>query len=370
MAAMRRRSGVGVVIALVFFVVLTFGGAGASIYLYQQLELAKDAIVQTEKGLKTIASDFEKYGWGELPQQDPTALNVTFTRESFDTMRVRLATADHYLREIQPLVGYESTEAMERAIRNAPFQEIVLRGGFEEEDQKEQFTYKSLKALLEQYEKDYVQLTSRRDQLQRDKTALEQQIRARLKELEDKEARHQAERNKLIGEHRKAIDTLNAGKRQLESAVARERQGKLAVEKNVQAKENERRALEQQMRRQVKQLEKEIERLTPKPEREEEKLTPDGAVVTVKPGFITIEGGENIGVEVDFRFVVYTKTPAGTNDLKAIVRVGKVYDAISEVFILTAVEEDEEGLGGLQKGDLVVSEDKWTRFYKEPEGGQ
>jgi len=355
MAAVRRRSGGGIVVALVFFVVLAIVGIGGTVWFYQQFRLAKNAIAATEEAVNTtVAESFRTANW-ELPTQDPSQFGVTFTSESYRAAAAKLEEAREYLHVVKPLLGYADVATLQNALRSAEIQpELVTppEGG------EPRLAYDSVQAVLERYGQEHIRLTQARTSLAAKNASLKKDLDEANKALVERQNEHQLKINELVAAHRQAITKLEEGRTASNAARDAERAAKLAAEQKVQAKEAERLAQMQELRAEIRKLEKRIKELTAPPAGEtEERLVPVGEVIAVKSGFITIGGGENKDIGVNSEYVVYSETPDGKRTRKALVRVGRVYENVSEVYVLATASEE-----ALAEGDLYCSEVDWNRF--------
>jgi len=351
MAAVRRSSDSGIVVALVIFIILTVVGLGGAIWSYQQLRVAQQTMVATQNDFHDVIHTlFEQNGW-ELHTQTPTELGVRYVRESYEDVAAKLNAAAEYEQVFRPMLGWESLESAQTAMKRfAVQQEAAQRGDA---------MYATLRLLLERYDESYRNLTQRVADLTASGQATAEQLSKTRTELTDTQTRLRAENSRNLQDFQTKLGELRAVNDDLDARVGKHRQDAVAWQQKHQEEVNGRRTDVARLQAEADKWHKAYEDLITPPGGRE-KLVADGEVLEVRSefDFVVIQGGADQGFKEDDAFVVYTVTPAGVNKRKGAIVVGQVKEHTS---IATVI--DEEG-GYVLAGDPFVSALRWDQFHR------
>ncbi|MFW6456821.1 MAG: hypothetical protein ACOC0A_00865, partial [Planctomycetota bacterium] len=155
MSAAKRRSGNGLVIALVVFIVLALTGIGTSIWLYQQKAMMQQAIDANQADFEEqIKSVFEDENW-DLDTRADASFGIRYGKDAFGNVQTKLAHAA-LLEDLRPVIGWDSPESITDRLNDSPAQEA-------DQDQ-----YETVRGLLGFYEQEYERLKSQIDELNSD----------------------------------------------------------------------------------------------------------------------------------------------------------------------------------------------------------
>ncbi|KPK62066.1 MAG: hypothetical protein AMK73_06840 [Planctomycetes bacterium SM23_32] len=348
MAAAKRSSGSGIVVALVIFALLAVVGLGFAIWFYQQLSLARAAIVADQAAFKnSVAAEFAANGW-KLTTQTPSDLGVSYAAESYSDVTQKLKEAAEYEKVTLPLLGWESLEGIQTAMAESPLQRQAEQAG--------EPTYSALRPLLTQYEQSYERLSDEVADLRQRNDRLAADLDAANITRVQNEQKLRADLTKAQNEFRDGLNKLNADYRDMEARHERQRQEAADWQRKHQQEVQAR-------RRDVADLKAEAENWREKYEKAvagpgpREVLTAEGEVIEVWPDydFVMIQGGSDRDRKANETYVVYTVTPDGQSKEKGRILVGQVHDHTS---LATIAQED----GYIVEGDLFVSVERWDQF--------
>jgi len=357
MAAVRRSSDSGIVVALVIFIILTVVGLGGAIWSYQQLRVAQETIIATQNGFHdVIHTAFEQNGW-ELQTQTPAQLGVRYTRQSYEDVAAKLSAAAEYEKVVKPMLGWESLESAETARKGFTVQQEAAQRG--------DAMYATLRLLLERYDDSYRDLTRRVADLTASRQATAEQLSKTQAELTDSQKRLREENSRNLQDFQTKLGELRAANDDLEARVSKHRQEAVAWQQKHQEEVNAHRTDAARLQAEADRWHKQYEDLVAPPG-EREKLVADGEVIEMRSefDFVVIQGGADQGYKEDDVFIVYTVTPAGVNKRKGTIVVGQVKEHTSIATVL-----DEEG-GYVLAGDPFVSALRWNQFYRHTVAAQ
>jgi hypothetical protein len=353
MAAARRSSDSGLIVALVIFVILWVACLGGAIWFWQQFEKVKTGSDRVQADFDgKVADFFAAQGW-ELDDQSPDEWGIRYVGESFDDVVLRLEDAAEHEELMDSVLGWQSVETARQALAEDDLQAVAAESGDGE--------FRTIMDLLEGYGSEYKSLTDDVQRLQASNDSLvaeRDSIRTRSQEdLADL----QAENTKIVADYGKRAGDLEATNANLNNRVT-----ELTAEV-----QNWRRRHQQEVdarRRDATDLKAEVDKWREMYEEavagpgEREVLVADGEVLEVNGqfDFVVIEGGENEEVKANDVFVVYSVLPDGSHRKKGVLLVGEVMP-VTSVATIASQEEDSY----IVKGDNVVSQDRWFQFYRE-----
>jgi len=343
MSAARRSSGSGVVVALVIFVVLTFVCAGGAIWLYQQNAMLKQAVAENQRVFHAkVASIFQQHNW-DLPEDMDALYGMKFGEKTFEAVAERLGEAVEY-EHLRELLGWEGVNEVQAVLDTSPAQGQAER-------------YSTVAGLMKFYEEQYVALTERVAQLEKDLrnkeqviadkaaalTKLQRDLQAQIKQLDANYTAAIAQQQKQFNDMKAMYEQARAALAQLQESFGKARQDWEA---------------------QAAKLHKEIEgwkQLYMQATGGQEpgtKMKPAGKIMDVEPvhQFVILEGGRDAGRKPAEKYVVYSELPGAVRTRKAEVHVTEVYDTTS---LATIFNQKEQVLAG----DLFVSKQTWDSFY-------
>ncbi len=348
MAAVRRSSGSGVIVALVVFVVLTFVGIGCAIWFLQQFKMARQAIKTDQTAFEdTIGSAFVANGW-ELNQISPTQQGFKFTQESYNGVAAKLAMAAEYEKQVQPLLGWQSLDSLKSALAESPAQK--------EAEQRGEPTYHELRLLLGFYEESYTRLNQEVADLRTRNDDLSKRLEETKQSLVQTEQRLQGQLTQATQKFEQDLNQLRSDYTDLMTRHDRQRQEATDWTGKYQEEVNARKSEVTSLQDQVAALQKRIDDLLAGPAGTD-RLEAEGKVIEVRSDydFVLIEGGQDRGVVANDRFVVYSVMPDGKGRKKGELLVGQVYEHTS---LATIAQEDEY----IVAGDSFVSLRRWDWF--------
>ncbi len=358
MAAVRRSSGSGVVVALVIFVVLAFVGIGSALFFYQQFRMHKEAIDTDQLVFSDIVGrEFAANGW-HLSEQSPTELGVKYTQESYTDVKAKLAVAAEYEKEALPFLGWESLEGMRSALAESPVQKKAEEEG--------EATFHMLRPLLKSYEDSYIQFLADIAGLETRNDDLAQRLDEAKKSLAETEQRLQRQLTDATEKFERDLSEQRTVNNDLQTRHDRQRQEAVDWRAKYQQEVNERKRDVVQLQDQLAALQKRYAELVRGPG-EADKLVPEGKVIEVRSDyrFVLIQGGKDRGMSQSDRLVVYTLTPDGRGRKKGEILVGAVYEHTS----LATIVGEERGEYVLE-GDSFVSLQRWDWLHRETETAQ
>lgn len=348
MAAARRNSESGVIIALVFFVVLAFAGIGCAIWFGQQLAQTRTAVGSTQDAFaETVAAVFQENGW-ELSAASPDELGVRFKREAFADVAEKLQQAAAYENQVKPALGWESIEGMKNAIAVSPAQQQIAAEG--------DGPFSTVQRLLMHYESAYRRMGSELEQLRAQNAGLIQQKENLSKQVAQQERNLREQLNDAEQEFKESLAKMRADYQEVLASFENMRQQAADWQQEYQQALNQHNALASDLKDQIAALQSELREIYSPGEREQ--MTPEGHVLSVDSQFdsVFIEGGQDKNVRENDTFVVYGKTPDGKDRMKGLVRVSQVYDTTSRASIL---QEDEV----IVEDDYIVTMKEWRLFH-------
>ncbi len=349
MAAVRRSSGTGVVVALVIFVLLAVVFLGCAVYFYQQNRLARQGVAANQAAFQqTVHQKFREAGW-ELSTQSPSELGFRYVQESYSEVTSKLDQAAQYEKAVRPLLGWQSVEGMHSDASGSPIQ------------QEAETTYQTVRGLLAGYEDSYVALNDTVADLTRRNTDLSQRLEATKNELVETESQLNQQLNDAAEQYRQALAQLDADYTDMTQRHGRQREDATGCREELQEVRAANRTgvteLQQTAAKWREMYEAEIAGPGPR-----EVLTAAGQVLAVysEHDFVMIEGGADRNVQENDAFVVYSMNPDGTARKKGVVLVGQVHDHTS---LATIAREDAYIVGG----DSFVSQERWDQFHRAAE---
>jgi hypothetical protein len=355
MAAAKRSSGSGIIVALVIFALLAVVGLGFAIWFYQQLRIAKQIIAADQSAFQeTVAAEFTANGW-ELSTETPSPdLGVTYTRESYNDVVRKLEQAAEYEQVTMPLLGWESLEGIRTAMAESPLQREAEAAG--------EPVHRTMRPLLDQYENSYETLSEETGNLRQRNDRLAADLDAANQKQVQTQQRLTQQVNDLRQAHRQALNELGAAKTDLEARVRRESDAAAEWQRKYQQEAQAHRGDVADLRDEVQMWREKYERAVAGPG-PREKLVADGSVIEVWPDyeFVMIEGGADRERKENETYVVYDVTPDGENRAKGRILVGQVNEHTS---LATIAEED----GYILEGDLFVSVERWDQFQRKTAG--
>jgi hypothetical protein len=350
MAAVRRRSGAGIVVALVFFVVLAFVGIGGCIWLYQRLELKESALAETNSAIEAqIGEKFTQYQWPWSPVNEPTGLK--YTTEVLAPVSDKLEQAREMEAEYQPVVGYESTPRVQQALANAAGDQ----------------DFSTLQELVTYHNRQYNALTSQVRSEQQEVRDLEQARAKDEAEFTEQLKQEQQRYEQTLNELRQDVKRYEETKNQLQADLDETRKLKEQIQSELNERERQFRARLVELNQQVEALNDRIEELKRPPMQEDIPELYALAEITAydtDTGDRFFSAGQDENVMAQDRFVVYELTEEGSPQRKALIRASKVHDIISEFYVVDKQEDAE-----LDVGDKVVTMEMWEN-YQQATGGE
>jgi len=333
------------VVALVIFIVLTFVGIGAAIWLYQQYSILQRAVAANQQAFEQqAASVFQREGW-DLSHEVGAEYGFKYDEQAYAQVAQKLNQAAEY-EALLALLGWESTNEVQSALDVSPVQ-----------DERPDERYSSIAALLGFYEQQYELLTERVRELDAEVAAKQQLIDDKTAALTRTQNELRAEINELdaaykaaLAEHRKQFNDMQDMYEQARALVR-------------ECRDNYDRAREQweasaaDLRKEAEAWRNEYLRVT-RGEAAGETMTAAGKVLDVEPihEFAILEGGNDVGREVNQRFVVYSELVSGLRTRKAEVRITEVRNTTSLGVLFNQKEQ-------VLEGDSFVSKEVWDQFH-------
>ncbi len=349
MAAVRRSSGSGVVVALVVFVILAVAGIGSAIYFYQRYAQASQALATTQTAIKdSIHEVFRDSGW-TLTTQEASPLGVEYVRQSFKDVAGKLELAAEYEDLQENELGWESVAGMKDAIRTAPVQREAEETGTP--------PMTSLKGLLALYERLYEQATSQVESLRSQNQQLTQQRSEGQDAKAELEEQLRTKVNTVTQSYNDKLAALQKSYDELDAELDRRSQQASERQEDYQEQINQAKSKVAELQDELEQWKERYEEIVRGPEKRE-KLQPDGQVIRMdtEQDFVYIEGGEDKGFRENERYVVFERMPSGEDRRKGVIVLAHVGDIISRG---TLVSEEQYVL----EGDYFVAQAKWNEFH-------
>ncbi len=349
MAAVRRSSESGVVVALVVFVILAVAGVGSAIYFYQRYAQTRQAVATTQQAVQeTIHAVFKDAGWS-LTTREASPLGVEYTQESFGDVAARLGEAAEYEDLRENLLGWESIDGLRDAIRTAPVQKEAEAAGNP--------PMATLKGLLALYGKLYQQRVSEVASLKAQSQELKQQLNRAESEKTELENQLRAQLNAEAQSYKQKTVALQQSNDELNKELGRRSQQASKRQEEYQKQLNQANSKIASLQDQVEEWKERYWERVRGPEKRPQ-LQPDGKVIRLdeEDDFVYVEGGQDKGFRENERYVVFERMPSGEDRKKAIIVLGEVGEIVSRAAI---VSEDQYVL----EGDYFVSVARWDEFH-------
>ncbi|MFO8007989.1 MAG: hypothetical protein R6V05_09650 [Candidatus Brocadiia bacterium] len=350
MAAVRRSSQSGVVVALVVFVILAFAGVGCGIWFYQQLQIAKQAIAQSQSALdESVHAVFRDSNW-ELPTQSPDQLGIRYTQETFQRVAQQLRVAAAFQNEIAPTLGWTNLQNIQDEMESSPLQQELQAEG--------QAGFDQLSGLFDAYERRYEALSTEVSNLSSQNEDLSGRLAQAKQDLVETEKNLGEKVNQEIQDFRDQMAELRADYEDLLASYNQQQETAQEWQQKFQEQVNDRKAQVAQLQDQVGQWENRYWEAVQGPG-EAEELPARGEVISVDSDndFVFIEGGSQHGFHENEVYVVFSRTPDGQNVRKGEVVVGDVYENVSRAIIRDTVQGEY-----ILQGDEFTSLELWDKF--------
>ncbi len=351
MAAVRRSSDSGLIVALVIFVVLMFAGLGCAIWFYQQRSLTRQALVANQGHFETtIAQEFRNSGWPALTSDAGSELGVTYGAAAFGEVQLKLQDAAEYEELKEDVLGWESMDSVLAAIAESPLQKASTDAG--------RAGYGQLRLLLDDYEDTYTDLLSREARLTADNAALQAQLVDAQQTIVTTRRDLEARNNQAGQKFNQDVAKLRADFNDMSTRHDRQRQEAVAWqqkhEQEVQARRGEAAKLLQEVALWRKRYEDAV-----RPPGEGRRLVAAGEIIKIlnEEEMVIIQGGQDVDVRENQRFVVYEETPDGGGRKKGMLLVAQVNGT-------TSVASIAEEVDYILEGDYFISLATWTDFQR------
>jgi len=346
MAAVRRGSESGMVVALVVLVVLAVVGIGGAVWSYRLLMIERNNVRTNQAAFAdSIGKQFKDNAWA-LPTQSPPQLGVSYTDQSYTAVAQKLAEAGEYEKAVKPMLGWESVDGMKAAMAESPAQKEGTG------------TYATMRALLGYYENAYGQLSTEVGDLRTRNAALTADLDAARKDFV---SRVEALNKKVNDDIENINAALTKAQQDYKDMSDREAKGRQDVagwtqkyQQEAQARHDDVASLQDEAAKWRKQYEDLIA-----PPEGREQLVAHGKVMGVWPNyeFVMIEGGGKEGVKQNDVQIVYNILPDGAVQVKGVILVGKVNEHTA---LATITKEDHY----IVEGDLFVSQARWDQYRR------
>ncbi|MGD2175734.1 MAG: hypothetical protein PVJ27_10060 [Candidatus Brocadiaceae bacterium] len=349
MAAVRRTSESGIVVALVVFVILAFAGVGCGIWFYQQLSLAKQTIAATQDSFEsTVHAVFRENNW-ELPTQEPPELGVVYAAESFERTAAKVREAAEFENVVMPTLGWESVAGMQQALQSSTAQKELEAQG--------EATFNQFSGLLEFYERRYDSLNSTVAELRSKNGDLTERLESTKADLVKTQEEMGEKLNQATENFKSELGTLRSDYNELLAQYEEQQKTAMEWQQKYQDELNQRRQQVSELKDQVETWETRYWNEVRGPA-EEELLQPLGKVISVdtENDFVYIEGGADLGFREKEVYVVFGRTPGGEDRRKGVITISEVRDSVSRA----SVTQEEEFI---VEGDYFVSFELWDRFH-------
>lgn len=344
MAAAKRSSGKGTVIALVVFIVLAFAGIGVSIWLYQQNTIIRQAAA-TNQGYfrREVGALFDEQNW-TLDERVDSPYGFRYGEDAYRQVEQRLQDAA-MLEKMRPELGWDTYEPLHEAVVNSPAQQDATH------------KYDDLRGLFGHYEERYQSLNDRVAKLSRDLQTTKNQLDDKTKAMDAMQKRLEKEKNQAIAEHKEAIGNLREQYNEMQQMYQETRRKLQDWQKKFDQAQKDWEQKLNKAQSEVGQWKQAYRQATRGPEKIKE-LKADGEVLSVEPRreLVVLAGGEDTGRKRNQTFVVYTRTPAGARKKKGTVVSNNVYETTTLATVRLQHAQ-------LLEGDLFVPREVWNRFY-------
>jgi len=349
MAAVRRGSDSGYIVAMVICVVVAIVSVIGLIWSYQQLSLARKAIADNQNQFgSAVGSVFSKNGW-ELTAQTPTELGVKYSGESFADVAAKLEMAAEYEKAVLPLVGWQSLDGIQAALADSPLQKEAEAQGAG--------AFATVQGLLASYEEKYIALTGKVATLEAETGNLSKQLADTKQTLLQTEQQLRGEMNAAAQQFRDDLAKLRQDYNDIVAQHDEQQRQAGQWRQKYQEEVNTRERMASDLQDRITKLRRELEVAIAGPG-EKERMKAKGRVRVVQPEFefVVIEGGRDKGVTEDSRMVVYEMTPDGRERMKAIIQVGQVKEYTSVAIVSRADDT-------IFEGDYFVPVALWQQFH-------
>ncbi len=349
MAAVRRGSESGVVIALVIFVVLAIVGIGFAVWSYSQLRMAQNEIEQNQQLFaNNVGAAFNEAGW-QLSTQTPTELGFKYGQQSYEDVAQKLEQAAECEKELMPTLGWQSLEGLRTDLSDSPAQAAAEAAGLS--------PYGDLRGLLQYYEETYADLKQQVASLNSENAALENQVsslKQSLTETErewgDKLAEATEDFQNKIAQLRQDYEDIvgKYNEQRQQTADWRQKHGQEVAEHERDVNE---------LQRRLTHLQERYDEVVRGPQ-PEEKMAAESKVLVMnaEDQFVVLEGGADEDRKPETTYVIYRLTPDGQQRKKGTVEVAEVYEHSS----LAVVTDETETI---LVGDPAVTKARWDRFH-------
>ena len=345
MAAARRSSGSGIVVALVIFIVLAFIGIGAGIYLFQQYAILKQAVMANQRSFEgNVGSVFKRQLW-DLTREIGAEYGFEYDEKAHQDVAGKLALAADQ-EAMVPLVGWKNSGEVRSALQLSPVQT----------EQPE--AYSTVAGLLSFYEQEYKALTDRARNLQQQVANQQQIIDDKAAELAKVQNGLEQQINQATTDYKNALaqhrKDFNDMKQMYEQARGEVKQGREDYDKAQQRWET----ILAEVRKEADGWKELYQKVVGGGKIEEARLTAAGKVLEVEPihEFAVLEGGEDTGRTTNQKFTVYSEAPGGVRTRKGEVHISKVEKTTSLATIFNQKQQ-------ILRGDMFVSNEVWEKFY-------
>jgi len=351
MAAVRRRTGSGAVVALVIFIVVAFIAIGLSLWLYQQLSITRNAVAENQVQFQDrVHAVYRENSWA-MPETEADENRFRYHEGAYDKVAIKLREAADY-EDLKIVLGWEHPSSVQAALDASVVQRELDN------------TYSTMEGLLKHYENTYVTLTERVEELEGTVESQAKTINEKSEELARIQNEWGEKYNAAVKEHGGAQGDLRQRYLDLEKkyngidAALEKFKGDYDTDKAAWKEEFERLELEStNWQRQYEELL--VEAQTPK--KGDKGFKAEGKVLEVEPlrELVVLAGGEDEGRKKNAKFVVYTKSLSGDRSVKGEVLVSDVYETTALATILT---QDERIIAG----DLFVAKAAWDELQAGP----
>ena len=351
MAAVRRSSDSGIIVALVIFIILTVVGLGGAIWSYQQLRIVQQELATTQADFeKAVKPVFNANSW-DLSAQSPSEHGVRYVRESFADVAAKLEEAAEYEKVVKPKLGWESLDGMQESMTQYAIQAEATEQG--------DVPYATLRLLLERYDTSYRELSRRVADLTASQKQAAQKLADTQKAMKESEESLRAANSANLTDFQTKLGELRKANTDLEMRVEQHRQEAISWQQKHQQEVNARRTEVTQAEATANMWKKRYERAVAPPG-EIERLVADGTILESQPehDFVIIEGGDDYGRKADETFIVFSVNPDGSNKRKGTILVGQVKDHTSVATVM------EEKGGYVLVGDKFASVLHWNEFHR------
>jgi len=355
MAAVKRRSGGGIVVALVFFVVLAFVGIGGSIWFYQQATLAQNAIKKNEQYFKDNIEKIATEAEWTFKVGERTQLGVTINNDTFLDVASKLEVAMAFEKQWESLLGgtnKPTLESFQNAIANAA---VEVPAGQD-----------NVISLLGIFQSSYNASVDKAANAERARADFERKYEGLKKTYADKVKEHLTKYNALEAKHEAALTALRVGNAKLTKSFDGERSTRAGQEKKFKELEAANAREKTGLLTKISALEATIARLKKiKEYTEKEEFVQDGRVVKTSRNFTAVSGGKDVDMQPNTVLVVYSME--GLKPVKMmLLRVSRVHDFVSQAH---AIPDDGETLADMNAkapllgGEPYVTLSKWQRLF-------